>query len=294
MTRAEDGAFALVGDPVGGSVSPAMMEAAFGEAGLDGTYRSVTVPAGTLAGSWASLRGRFRGLNVTRPLKEEVIPLLDRLEPSAAAAGSVNTVAIHDEGSAGHSTDGPGFLSALRRAGVGPSRRAVILGTGGAARAVAVALRDEGAEVRVTGRNREAGTRLEADLGAPDDGGTTGVVTFVDVPLLELLAWADLLVNATPVGGEAAPEATPVPDRRALHAGLAVMDLVYRPRRTRLLADAARAGCEVVEGIEMLVEQGARSFEIWTGRPAPAEAMRRAAVAALDRQPAGTRGGPAR
>ena len=99
------------------------------------------------------------------------------------------------------------------------------------------------------------------------------------------LSRADLLVNATPVGGSIDPGRSPIPDADLLHPRLTVFDLVYRPRRTRLLSDAAERGCRVVEGVEMLLRQGARSFEMWTGRPAPVEAMRAAALRALEDEP---------
>ncbi len=269
MTRA----LALVGDPVSTSVSPAMHRAAFEQAGLDWTYEAVTIPRGALPDSWPTLRDRFHGLNVTVPHKEAVLALLDRISPSAGRARSVNTVTFEGDLARGESTDGPGFIAALSSAGVTSVRRAVILGTGGAARAVVMALRDLGAEVVMAGRNATAGPAIASGVGArfiPSDA----------EPLLRALATADLLVNATPLGGEAGLSGSPLPDV-PLPGGAAVFDLVYRPRRTPLLERAAAAGCRTIEGIEMLIEQGARSFEIWTGVPAPVEAMRQAARAAL-------------
>ena len=257
---------ALIGSPVAGSPSPAMHLAAAEALGLDIDYRATEVAPADLRGHLAGLRRTHRGLNVTRPLKERVLPLLDEVSAEAAEAGSVNTVVFEDDRAIGHSTDGAGFLAALRRAGVGRVGRALVLGTGGAARAVVAALRREGATVTVAGRNAAAGRRLAADLG----------VAF-GFTSRETLDAADLLVNATPVGGEAPgePHDGPLPPR------LAVADLVVRPVRTALLARAEAAGCRIVPGIEMLVEQGARSFELWTGRAAPTDVMRAAALAAI-------------
>jgi shikimate dehydrogenase len=200
----------------------------------------------------------------------------------------VNTVVFSEGYAVGHSTDGAGFLAALRRAGMGRVGRAVVLGTGGAARAVAAALADEGTAVLVMGRNRGAGHRLAADLAR--DSGPPGTIAFALADpgaIARALPAANLLVNATSVGGWPEAATSPLPRDVRLEPPLSVVDLVYRPRRTVLLARAASAGCTVVEGVEMLIEQGARSFEIWTGRPAPVEAMRAAAYRALEREPAG-------
>ena len=262
MTRPE---IALVGDPVAHSASPAMQRAAFAAAGLAVDYTTVRIGAGELADAFPDLRRRFAGLNVTRPLKEAVLPLLDAVSPAAAAAGSVNTVVFSGGAARGESTDGAGFMAALARVTHLRVRRALILGTGGAARAVAAALRQDGAAVEVAGRNTGAAQRLREHLGVDVIGNDVGSVAAA-------VESADLLVNATPVG---AAETLP------LHPALVVVDLVYRPRRTRLLERAALAGCRTVEGIEMLIEQGARSFELWTGGRAPVPEMRRAAYAAL-------------
>lgn len=282
------GWIALIGDPVVQSVSPAMHEAAFRATGLDLAYVAVRIGQEELGEVFPGLQRRFVGLNVTRPLKEIVIPLLDRIGPEAERAGSVNTIVFGSEASVGHSTDGEGFVNALRREGVTSIRRAVVLGTGGAARAIAASLIELGAEVALWGRNRAAGARIAERL----------PVSFLpaverDEGLSSALAEADLLVNATPVGGQG--QDSPLPHGIPLHPELTVFDLVYRPRRTMLLTMAATRGCRVVEGVEMLIEQGALSFELWTGRTAPVEVMREAAYRALEstsEQPAAaSRGG---
>jgi shikimate dehydrogenase len=272
---------ALIGDPVSGSVSPQMHRAGFREAGLDWDYRAVRVGGEELPGAFPRLRSTFAGLNVTTPLKAAMIPLLDRVSDEAARAGSVNTVVFGDE-AWGHTTDGAGFVAALRRQRGPDPRRGVVMGTGGAARAVSAALADIGCQVTVWGRNEQAGRALALDLGvafAVAGGGSEA----------ELARAADLLVNATAVGGlDSVPETLPIPASWTLHPGLTVFDLVYRPRRTALLRRAEAAGCRTVEGIEMLIEQGALSFALWTGRPGPVEAMRVAAYEAVEAEPAGS------
>ena len=267
---------ALIGDPVAHSVSPAMHSAAFVALGLDLEYVARRVSVADLRAAFPALRRGFLGLSVTRPLKEAVIPLLDRLSPEAARAATVNTVAFRGGRAEGHSTDGPGFLAALREAGAGDPEHAVIVGTGGAARAVACALADLGSRVVVTGRNPDAGRRLAAELE-----GRLAFVAPEPEDLTRAVAAADLLVNATPVGQWPSVGACPVPDGVLLHPGLTVFDLVYRPRATSLLGRARASGCRTVEGVEMLIRQGAGSFEIWTDLPAPVDAMRRAALEAL-------------
>lgn len=284
MTSPPRRVVALIGDPVAHSISPAMHRAAFGALGLDLDYVALTVRKEELADAFPPLRQTYLGLNVTTPLKEAVIPLLETITPLAGRAGSVNTVSFSGGRSEGSSTDGEGFLAALRN-GIGRADgrtdraefpgQALVLGTGGAARAVAAALLAEGARVTVCGRNAEAGSRLARHLGS----------RFMSVDAGSLageLGRADLLVNATPVGGPGDADAAPLPDTAPLPPRLVVFDLVYRPRRTVLLARAEVAGCRIVEGIEMLIEQAARSFEIWTGRPGPVNVMREAAYAALD------------
>jgi len=277
---------ALIGDPVDQSPSPAMHRAAFEALGLPLDYVAVRVTQGDLIEAFPFLRKAFVGLNATRPLKEAILPLLDMVSPEAAEAGSVNTVTFRKDGAEGHSTDGIGFLAALGRAVAGTPRRALILGTGGAARAVAGALRKAGTSVVLAGRNAEARAHLRGDLRE------VGSLPMEPLRLARAMEDAELLVNATPVGGEPDTGACPLPEKVELRPGLTVFDLVYHPRRTALLARAEAAGCRVVEGVEMLVEQGAASFSIWTGLPAPVEIMRHAAYGVLD-EPGRGAAGPA-
>jgi shikimate dehydrogenase len=284
VSTSRGGAFAVIGDPVAHSVSPPMQRAAFDAAGVEATYVAERVSAAALSAAWPELLRRLAGWNVTRPLKEAALTLVDRLAPEAETCGSVNTVVLHGTRTTGHSTDGAGFLAALSRVRPGPARRAVILGTGGATRAVAAALAGTGATVLLVGRNAAAGRSVAGDLSARGP-----AVTFAGGPgtLADALDGADLVVNATPMGDPSMPGISPIPGGVALEAlepRPVVFDLVYRPRRTLLLEQAAAAGCPTVEGIEMLIGQGAASFQLWTGLPAPVEIMRAAAYRALDEQ----------
>ncbi len=261
---------ALIGDPVGHSPSPAMHRAAFNALDLDMDYVVERVTLEELPRVFDGLRGRHAGLNVTIPLKEAIVPLLDEVRGTAAATGSVNTVTFTDGRAIGDSTDGEGFMAALRRAQRPLPRRALILGAGGAARAVGAALRSSGADVTIAARDPE---RAAAAAQAVDGRSIAGDAD----AMLAALPEVDLLVNATPIG-----DRSPLPPNVGLHSDLTVFDLVYRPRVTPLLAAARVLGCRTVEGVEMLVEQGARSFEVWTGLRPPVEVMRDAALAHLE------------
>jgi len=255
-----------------------MHNAAFAAAGLNWCY--VAFPVGR-ARLGDALRGLIAlgaaGANVTVPHKEASLAYLDDTSDEARAIGAVNTVRVEDERLVGYNTDGAGLLDALRiEAGVVvEGARAVVIGAGGAARAAAFALADAGAaSVVIANRNWDRAASCAADVrralprraveAVPLDGAATA-----------RMRDATLLVQATTVGSGAERAQTPVaPD--ALHPGLFVMDMVYEPRETVLLREARARGCRTLEGRSMLVHQGARAFELWTGRPAPTDVMRRA------------------
>lgn len=283
----------LLAHPAGHSLSPAMHDAAFAALGIDARYEAWDVPPDALAAAVERLRDpAILGANVTVPHKRAVLALLDGLDAEAAAIGAVNVVRREAGRLLGGNSDGEGFLRSLREAGLDPAgQRAVLLGAGGAARAVAWALLHAGAaELRIVNRSH-AGALALADALAAEDGGAS--VRAVRDPL-DGAERTDLWVNATSVGmrrGGVDPDASPldpaafarrVPDA----APAAAVDLVYRPRRTRFLRDAEAAGLVTVDGSGMLLHQGAAAFEAWTGRPAPLTAMRAALDAALDDAPA--------
>lgn len=271
--------FALIGDPVASSVSPAMHTAAFRALGLPHEYTAERVAAGALDSAFPSLRERYDGLNVTIPHKIAVIRHLDELTPTARAAASVNTVVFRDGSAVGDSTDGDGALSALERAAPGRHlERALVVGAGGAARAVASALVRSGTRTSVFARDAAAARSLAADV--------EGVEAVATTALPDQLLSCDLLVSAVPAAAWREP-APVLPLELALRPGCVVFDLVYRPRRTALLRAAEAAGCVTVEGVEMLVEQGALSFARWLGIEPPVEVMRAAAYDALATEPVG-------
>ncbi|HET6404914.1 MAG TPA: shikimate dehydrogenase [Candidatus Thermoplasmatota archaeon] len=250
----------LLGHPVSHSRSPPMQNAAFAAADVDARYVALDVPPEGLAACIAGLKvTNALGCNVTMPHKEAALALMDELDASARDAGGVNTVVFREGRAVGHSTDGHGAVQALREGGVKlPGARTLLLGAGGAARAIAHALRAEGADVTVTNRTP---ARAEA-LGFP-------TIPWERVP--DVMRNVDLLVNATSLGLRG--ERVPAPLERMV-PGSAVFDAVYG--ETPLVREAGERGLLVVRGEAMLLHQGARAFTLWTGKPAPVAAMRAA------------------
>ena len=266
----------VIGDPVRHSRSPAILNAAFAAVGLDWTYVAFEVQAGSGAAAAEAMRVLgLVGLSVTMPHKEEVIAALDELAPAAERLGAVNCIERRGARLIGHNTDGAGFVSALRSEGFSPEgSRCVVLGAGGAARAVVLALHEAGArEVAVV--NRTAARAQQAAALAGDRGRASS-----PADLATELAEADLLVNATPIGmGPADP--SPV-EPAIIHGDLFVSDLVYHPDPSPLTLAAAAAGARCSGGLGMLVGQAAEAFRIWTGLEPPLEEMAAAAAAGPD------------
>jgi shikimate dehydrogenase len=262
----------VIGDPVAHSLSPTLHNAAFAALGLDWVYVAFPVPRGRGADAVAAVSALgLAGINVTMPHKEDVAGACDDLTPDAAALRSVNTVVARPDGrTLGDSTDGPGFLDALADHGIVVAGKPVlVLGAGGAARAVVLALGRAGAEVTVAARRPDA---AESAAGLAPGAGVLPLGA-VDPSSFSLV------VNATPLGMSGGD---PLPvDPEALHAGQAVVDLVYHPSDTPLLTAARAQGAVAVNGLGMLLHQAARSFTLWTGQPAPLDAMRAAATAAF-------------
>ncbi|WP_276271311.1 shikimate dehydrogenase [Haloarcula litorea] len=262
--------YGLVGNPVGHSLSPPMHEAGYEALGLDARYVTFEPPAdaGEAAVEAAETLG-VAGLNVTIPFKRDVLAAVDPA-PLAERIGAVNTVDFSGETPRGYNTDAVGAVRAFEHHGVDLSGTAVVVGAGGAGRAVAFGLADEGVTVGIANRTESTAHDLAAEV--PDATGH-GLDELPD-----LLADADLLVNCTSVGMD--EDASPVP-AEALHADLAVLDAVYSPIETRLLRDAADAGATTVDGAWMLLYQGVAAFELWTGSDAPVAAMNEALRAEL-------------
>lgn len=273
----------VLGHPVGHSLSPAMQNAALAAMGLDAVYLAFDVPPERLE---AALRGLVAlgatGVNLTIPLKERAVPLLDWVSPEANRIGAVNTIKIVGQRAEGYNTDAPGFLASLRSAGVDPAgKRCVILGAGGSARAVAVALAGAGARITLVNRTLERAVELARILNEGGRSPTARALPLEGAAIEAALGEAEILVNTTSVG--MAPRAdAPLPlPASALHPHLFVYDLIYNPAETRLLAEARQRGARGVNGIGMLAHQGALALEIWTGRPAPVATMERVLREAL-------------
>jgi shikimate dehydrogenase len=260
--------YAVIGDPVAHSLSPAMHNRALAARGLPGVYVGfhVTDLPAAIAGICAL---GIRGVSVTLPHKVAVMALLDDIDDTARAIGAVNTIVNDAGGLKGTNTDGTGALKALETATRVGGRRTVVLGAGGAARAVAWALSRAGAKVALFNRTDDKAAALARQLGL--EWGRMD----------ELAGWdAEILVNTTPVGMAPDIAALPVPEA-VLKPAMVVMDIVYNPLETALLSAARRRGCTTVDGAHMLVFQGAAQFERWTGVAAPVAVMRQAVIEAL-------------
>lgn len=282
----------LIGHPIGHSVSPAFQQAALDYYALDVRYEAMDVDAPSLSRTVATLRDPdVMGANVTVPHKEAVVPLLDELQEEARLIGAVNTIENRRGVLVGHNTDAQGFLRALKEeARFDPAGKTVlVLGAGGAARAVVVALAGAGVDsLVIANRTLERAKALVEGL-RPILPSAEAVALHPD-SLAPVATRSHLIVNCTSMGmsGGTGQGQTPMgADLIPSHA--LVCDLVYNPRETPLLQEAARAGARVLGGLPMLVYQGAAAFELWTGKRAPIKVMFEAADKAMrGRQPAGS------
>lgn len=269
--------FALIGDPVGQSLSPAMHNAAFRALGLNCAYITLRVPKPTLANAIAGVRALgIAGLNVTIPHKISIISLLDELDESANLVGAVNTVKNNRGKLIGFNTDGEGALRALEeKIGSVKGEEVVLLGAGGAARAIAFSLARAGARLTIANRTVP---RAQALASAVEQKLSTNVkvASLNRAELTKALKNVDVLINATSVGMHPKIDKTLV-RANMMRRGLVVYDIVYKPLRTKLLREARRAGGKTIDGLGMLVHQGALAFEIWTGKRAPIKIMKAAA-----------------
>ncbi|HEV8359521.1 MAG TPA: shikimate dehydrogenase [Candidatus Thermoplasmatota archaeon] len=257
----------LLGDPVAHSLSPAMQNAAFAAQGDALLYAAVRVRARDLPKALQGLAAAgLAGANVTAPHKQAALRLVDRVAPEAQRAAAVNTIVVRGSRLAGHNTDGAGALAALREAHAPLDGSALVLGAGGTGRAVAHALAEAGVDVLVANRTPAKARALARAIGGE-------AVAWRRGDLRDALARARVLVHATPLGRDG--KASPVPSQ-LLHDKLTVLDAVYRPGGTPLARAALARGCNVVPGEALLLHQGARAYQLWTGMPAPLGTMRHA------------------
>ena len=260
--------YGILGNPVSHSLSPAMHNAAFAATELNKAYVAFQVEDVR-----AALEGcrelRIRGLSVTIPHKQAVIPCLDAIDPVAEKIGAVNTLVISEKKIQGYNTDWIGANRALAEEIPLAGKKILILGSGGSARAIGFGLIEAGAEVAIASRTPEKGKKLAESLRCPWH------------PLSEAASLsADVLVNATSVGMSPYADTSPVSEAALVNFPV-MMDIVYSPLETLLMRKAKEAGCKVIGGLAMLLYQGAAQFELWTGQSAPVEVMRKALLLGL-------------
>ncbi len=271
----------VFGNPVAENPTGVMQNAAFKALSLNWLYLNFEVAAENLAGAVQGMRAmnNFRGVNCTIPHKVAVIQHLDEVAESAQVMGAVNTVRRDGDRLIGENTDGKGFMTALTKdAGVDPAgKRAVVLGAGGAARAITVELALAGAhEIIVVNRSAERGEGLVRLLNAKTQANSAYVPWHGAYRILE---GTDLLINATSIGLYPDVDAVPEVDFTTITPGMVVCDVIPNPPNTPFLRQAAERGAKTIDGLGMLVYQGAIAFTMWTGHEAPVEVMHKALAA---------------
>ncbi|MSQ32744.1 MAG: shikimate dehydrogenase [Dehalococcoidia bacterium] len=269
----------IIGYPLSHTISPVFQQAALDHEKLDARYQAWETPAKDLTKRIELLRAKdCMGANVTVPHKEAVLQLVDELDMPARYIGAVNTIVNNNGKLKGYNTDWGGFLRSLKDdAGfIGKGKTACVLGAGGSSRAICYALGWEGvSRLIITNRTQARAEDLAKEL--------RGVCKRVDVlPWSDALPKVELIVNCTTVGllHSTQEQESPI-DTKRLSAATLVMDLIYNPQQTPLLKGAKQAGCRTLNGLAMLVYQGAGAFELWTGKQAPVDVMMRAAKNAL-------------
>jgi shikimate dehydrogenase len=275
----------IIGDPIEHTMSPIMHNTAFKTMGLDYVYVSFKVKSLELKKAIEGIRGlNLRGVNVTIPHKVAVMQFLDRIDPLAEKIGAVNTI-VNDGGIlSGFNTDAVGFLQTLRDKDIDPGdQKVLLLGAGGAARAIGNILAEERAHITILNRQQELSWaedlahRLNHHYGVD-----VSVGELTPENLKRAIDGVGILVNATSLGMSPDDDQTPVTDD-LLCANLTVFDVVYNPLQTRLLREAKATGARTISGLEMLVWQGAIAFEKWTGIKAPIDVMRQSVQGLLQK-----------
>ena len=270
MINSETKVCCIIGDPVAQSLSPLMHNAAYQALGLDYVY--VAFHASNIKSAVTGIRGLgIRGASITIPHKAKAIEFVDNMDRISVETGVINTIVNNDGVLTGYNTDYNAALQALKERVNVMGKKAVVLGGGGAGAAVAIALKRAGARLSILNRTESRIKNLEEMLDVETSGG---------LDKLDIIAETDILVNATSVGMWPDVDASPVP-AELLHGGLTVFDVVYHPKETRLLREAAERGCDIVYGYKMLLYQATVQFELFTGQPAPLEVMERVLTEAL-------------
>ncbi|HEY3361445.1 MAG TPA: shikimate dehydrogenase [Methanosarcina sp.] len=274
--------FGVFGDPIGHSLSPAMHNAAFSDLRMDCVYHAFRVKPEKLEKAILGAEAMgFGGLNLTVPLKEKALKLdYIKPDPLAEKIGAVNTIVFgKNEEIKGYNTDGLGAKQALQNAAVEiRGSNIVVAGAGGAARAVAFQLAADGAEITIVNRTEDRAIELAKDISAASLSGSVKGRGLSG--LKDLLQDADVLINTTTLGMHPNTD-TAIATAKDLHPGLTVFDIVYNPLETRLLREAKASGAKTVNGVSMLVYQGAEAFRLWTGAEPPVELMKKTVLEAL-------------
>ncbi len=267
----------VIGDPIEHTLSPIIHNAAFEALKLDYVFLAFKVKPAEVENAINGMRAlTIHGLNVTMPHKNAVVKYLDDVDPAGKAIASANTILNKDGRLLGFNTDGIGALNALEQNSVKPrGKKVLLLGAGGAARAIAYTLAQEADELVILNRTPKPATEL-ANLLKQKFKKKINAGELSPNAIKDNLADSEVLINATSVGMNPNPDQTPVAPEW-LKPDLAVMDIIYNPLETKLAKDAKAVGAKVVSGVEMLIYQGAASFEIWTACKAPVEVMRKAA-----------------
>jgi shikimate dehydrogenase len=275
--------YGVIGDPIEHSLSPIIHNAAFEALGLESVFLAFRVKPAEIGNAVNGMRALgIHGLNVTMPHKTTVIPHLDEVDKTARFLNAVNTIHNKNGKLWGFNTDGVGALKALRENGVDPKgKKVLLLGAGSASRAIAYTIAHEADELVILNRTVKPAKDLARQLRQllPKK---ISAEALSPESIEDNLMDSEVLINATSIGMKPNINETPV-NPKWLRTNLAVMDIVYNPLETKLAKIAKEAGAKVVSGVEMLIYQGAASFEIWTGKSAPIEVMRKTVLDRLQR-----------
>jgi shikimate dehydrogenase len=254
--------YGVIGNPVRHSLSPIMHNAAFSHKGMNAVY--LAFESDDIEGAVKGMRALgIKGMSVTIPHKESVIPFLDQIDPLAKEIGAVNTIVNNNGILTGYNTDATGALRALSDVIQVNGKRCVILGAGGAARAIGYILKKNMVDLMIANRSAERGKDLCRSL----DASFIKLEEVLDVDV-------DILINTTSVGMSPDTEFSPVSED-VFKPGMTVMDIIYNPRTTKLLHLASQKGCHIVDGLNMFIYQGAEQFRLWTGQEAPVDIMKK-------------------
>jgi len=268
MINSNTSLYAVLGDPISQSLSPVMHNSAFSYVNYNGVYLAFRVKEIGKAISGIRALG-IKGAGITIPHKVTVMEFLDEIDDTAEKIGAVNTIVNRQGKITGYNFDSIGAVKAVKEKTEINNKSVAILGAGGAARAVGYGIISEGGRLTILNRTKDKGKKLAADLGSE----FCPLEDFKEVK-------CDILINTTPVGMKPNVDDIPV-EKKYLNKGMIVMDIVYNPLRTRLLKVAQDMGCTTIDGVSMFVYQGACQFELWTGKKAPVDLMRKTVLKAL-------------